>query len=387
MQQRTPSNILLVIMLITIALNLYVLFKNSSLGSSIEPSSWQKTRIAIKEENTSYINLKMKISKLFFNYEKALNNYGDAPTQANHDNLLAAGANLDAILSKASQMFGLNVKRPVALFKAWQYRLETGALSLKGRDRWDLTLLTFQSLINEQIGESMQTFRNNAFDHLLYGPVGLSLANPRIQAQVDTIYEKNAKTLMPQAIQALQNNTSSIGCLPPDNNLTNPKNIAEMVTYIQYQSRYCPQITDTEPYCTVVRNLPAVEEREDMLNHLLALCHIGEQRLQAEAKTAQEKYGQLTYSQYYQQYVAPLVPQQIEQFKKMVSSKNINDIFRACDPSYLPVVDFRDPVIDARIAAYEQISAKICHTYFANPPAKLEGFARLQQLQYYNAQS
>ena len=357
--------------------------RNHNFNASGQP------RKAILQKSSEQNKVSFNASVLFLDYETAVNDYFKTPNQQTLDKMLNTGAKLDDTLNRASDLFGLNVKRWVDLFQVGQYYAEQKIQQVPNNEKQKLwydnflgDFLNYQLRISKQIGVSKQDYNNVSRDVLLYGDFGLSKADPKTQERMDTIFNQKASQLLPQAIQDMKDHKGGLNsCMPSMSDLDNPKNMATMVAFIQYQTRYCAFMVQskTESYCNTIRHLPPIDEKKQMLNESLAVCQIAEKRLQAEKEASIQKYGNLSYKDYFTKYVVPLVPKYTEMLQIQAKDKNFSIMRDACNPQSLPVVDFRDPDIDAQIAAYEIASPNACHAYFES---SCNDFERRQALKY-----
>ena len=139
-----------------------------------------------------------------------------------------------------------------------------------------------------------------------------------------------------------------------------PELIAENITALEYQSRYCPALVKNNvmTLCAKLnRDFPFGDKAaEERFEKGLTFCNIANERLGHEAQLANEKYASLTFDQYYDRYVKPLIPRNIKKLKERVIDNHLIN----CKISNLPVVSFRNPEVDAYLAAFEIAGPEIC---------------------------
>lgn len=374
---QTIINWLLLVLLLVTAISYYQISKKLN--------TIKELRYSIIKDNDTQSSLSIALTGLFNDYEGSIENYKNHSSPQNHDQLIAQSKKLDDALNQASFIYGLNVKQSIDLFHAWQYRFQTNLRQNKEKNKkntiWHLELLSYRAMINAQIDKSQLDDDLATRSLLLYGYHGLTKADPTTLEQMQALFEDKASTFLPSAIQTLKKRSSLSDCMFPSD-LTNPHQIAMAIAIIQYGSRYCPLLSVrsvANDLCQHYAQVPVDNENRSLISQTLALCDIGQERLKEEANAAYAKYGNLTYANYYQQFVSPLIPQKIEQIKQLANSQSGTDRVNACDPRFLPVVNFRDPDVDARVAAFEQESTKLCHSYYSSGN---DEFAKLQQLRY-----
>jgi hypothetical protein len=356
------SNHLAIGILIGIGLTLLVVYISGYYSpEALNTEALHKASVAQLTKN----NIQYDLSSLFNSYEDVMSDYVQSPTSANKDKYEPVAQKLDKELDSASDEFGLYVRRQVNLFKAWQYQLENA--SPQDRMKIKRYFLTRNAGINNALTKSMQEFNNDLLQHLINDDYGMKKIPLTIQHKMETVY-KQTQPLLPAAFEALKNRKSTTDCLPADNNLSNPKSLANTLNILQYSSRYCAFLVNSysDGYCHELRNFPVLKEDQEAIGQELFACQLAQQRLEQERALAQQKYGMLSYDDYIKKFVLPLVPQALSELKNRIQNKNGNISAEACIIDNLPVVEFRDPEVDAHIFAYSQLGPTLCMSSYLN---------------------
>lgn len=302
--------------------------------------------------------LATKLNFLYLDYEDAMYEYVQSSNPHAQAQFLEKGQALDKGLEKISAMLGLNVKREVALFQAWQYQTEQELIKSRQSIKivtWHLQLEDYQKDITKQINSALKAFQQEIDDVKRY-PYDrtTSQVSRSVQLNMDQLYEQ-AKPLIPNAVKALANRGQSVVICSGPSDTNSPSTVAQMVALLQYGSRFCPFLVTSKPeeLCNELRSLPPINENRETM---LALCNIADKRIQEEADRAQSQYGHLTYGEYYEQYVKPLVPNYEAKLNAQVKAGFGSTI---CDRNYIPVTGFRDPQTDAQIVAHQRVSSQL----------------------------
>lgn len=315
--------------------------------------------------DTLYVNRQMA----FVRYETAVSDYANHTDNDNKQALQQSLHVLNTQLNATTQEYGLAVKRWIDLYKVWDFQFEKKLLAspkLGKSAAWDYTLLSYEQLIEKAVSQGDQSYKNNALNTLLYPiPFANHTASRSTMKRVEAMYQKKAKALIPAAIEKMKKTINPIALMSPRLDLKSPKNVAENIAFIQYSSRYAPFFvkTKSETLCANLRRTRAFDNSPN-IDNALAVCEIAHQRLEKETKAAQKRYGHLRYATYFKEYVQPQIPTYKKILKTKSQSSNSRVVFNACDPSMQPVVNFRDPKIDAQVAAYEMYGYQYCHPYF-----------------------
>ena len=326
------------------------------------------------------------ISTTFLNYEDVASKYIKQPNSHNKAGLMRASHRLDAHLNTVVQVYGLGVKKWTDLFRVWQFQFERRLLAKdfpKGdSERWMSSLMTYQLVIADKSSAIQQGYKNAVLNKLLYPYVSIGLLqtrhpNKKAFEKINTIYQTKAKALIPATMKQFIESPGFVKCMGPSSlDPNSPQDVADNIVFLQYLSRACshPGYDGMGSLCKRSQETFRFSaDNDEDLNNMLAVCKIAEQRLHQEVTTAQEKYGELSYAQYFEKFVEPLIPQHQQ------ALKNAGAAYKACNPDQLPVVSFRDPNIDARIAAYEMYGYRYCHTYFDNDNSQ---FGQYQQMRW-----
>jgi len=317
----------------------------------------------LQYRNQLYINR----SQAFSDYEIAVSDYANQHNTHNKKLLLAAYQDLNAELAKTAKTYGLDVKRWIDLYEVWalqsQEKIFTSPQVSSSSPR-DTTFFSYEQLIEKAVTKAEQLYKNNALEEVLYPKPFLSrLASWFSIRKVQQMYHQQAKGLMPAAAKKLREEKIFNNQTPPLLNLKSLQSVAANIAYIQYGSRYAPFSVNSNSVSLCNRLKQSGSFNRNTAN-MLAICEIASQRLRVEAKASHKKYGQLSYLSYFKRDVAPLIPHYKEELKAKAQSNNIQVEFNACDPGMQPVVGFRDPRIDARVAAYEMNGFRYCWSYF-----------------------
>ncbi|MCH9769594.1 MAG: hypothetical protein K0U12_01830 [Gammaproteobacteria bacterium] len=326
--------------------------------------------LKIQKQIVKQNHLDSQIINGFLNYETVVDKYITNQTDANKKALLSISQQLSHTLNKASHLYGLSVKRPIDLFQVWKFQFEKKLLkSPKAQKKrpWTLSLLSYQELIRKKINSAQQDYQNLAFNQLLF------LSNNHINKpksetvkKVKLLYQNKVKALMPAAIQWFKSQNDFTNCIPNLLDISSPESVARYTTFIQYRSRYCAFMAKSKAnsFYQTLRLAPTTDDNKKRINDALAVYRIAQQRMQQEIKSAQAKYGHLSYVDYFKKYVRPLIPKYRKVLRAKSQSENQRIVFSVCEPGIQPVVDFRNPKIDAKVAAYEMYGYQYCHSYF-----------------------
>jgi hypothetical protein len=306
--------------------------------------------------------LQYNITSLFINYENALDDSISAPTTQNRNRFFKLSQDLDQLLDSASMTFGLNVRRQVNLFKAWQYQLNN-APTLQGKIKLQQQFLSHNDAINKSLTTAMQDFNNKLLYTLLHNVnYGMKKIPRSVQSEMNKVYIQS-EPLIPAAVLSLKNRSTIMSCVPPNEDLKNPKKLANMIAALQYYSRYCAFLVQASTeFCNTITTLLVLKDNENDIAQTLAACQFAGQRLDIERQDALQKYGAYSYDAYINKFVVPLIPQYIAQLKNQVNSKSLRIRTEVCMLDNLPVVDFRNPDVDAQVFAFEQAGPSLCKT-------------------------
>lgn len=309
-----------------------------------------------------------KLTNHFSQYEELLINYIKNPSRENREKWLAISSKFDLDLEKARDIFGLNVKRWCDLFLAWEHKLKhelsVSPNSIKNSS-WHSELLHYFVKIKDQINISENDFKNHVADISIDGYFEPQKSDLKIKGTINKLYLNQIKFLIPDEAEALHKRKEMIACMGPRGNISSPKEMASWIAFLQYQTRYCPFLTSSKTnelgLCKTAR-ATANQEGKDFQNKILVLCDITEDRLKEEQDDSINKYGALNYDEYFDKYVNPFIPRYLSELKNKINNKG--DRFKVCDPTSLPVVNFRNPNIDAQLAAYAYVGPTLCQDYF-----------------------
>ncbi len=340
--------------------------------------SAHKIRNTLQYRSQLYMNRQMA----FIRYEITVSDYVDHPNKNNKKALAQSFQALNANLDATEQVYGLVVKRWIDLYKIWALQSQQQILASPKTSNtapWDYTLLSYEQLIEKAVKQGDQAYKDNALNTLLYpAPFARHTASRTAMKHVQTIYQQKAKALIPAAVKKMQQTTNPMNLMPLRVDLNSPQGIAENIAFIQYGSRFAPFVvkSKTDTLCATLRSMGSIDGKT---NEALAVCAIAEKRLKTEAEMAKKRYGNLSYSAYFEQYVQPLIPKYKKALKAKSQSKRSLIVFNACDPSMKPVISFRDPQVDAQVAAYAIYGYRYCHTFFKDSDST---YGKMQVMRY-----
>lgn len=325
------------------------------------------SKLDLQKQDLNMVELSNN-STLFLNYESAIHNYIKEPSENAKADYQQRRKQLDQRLQQAADAFGLTVKRHVNLFNAWQYNFEQILFTQPNilnqvHSNWTLSFFHYQKAINKSLSAALNDFEKNQYNLLLYGDHGIKQADSAVQQKVLNIYNDQVKTLIPQVVDKLRMDKKISRCLPDSSPIFSPQRMAQEIAILQYGSRYCPFLTRsrTQTFCYRVRNTPATPDYENNLNYLVAVCDIADKRLETEASQAKQEYGQYSDNTYLERYIVPLLKDAKEKLEQRYRQPDGTVSSSLCENSdEIPVVNFRDPQVDAEILAYVQLSDKVC---------------------------
>lgn len=355
------------------------------------PGGQSSIRDKISEEYSRLRNIDVEMFIFTVQHARKIDQYIETPTVENKTKVLESTENLMNNLTEAGDLFGYQTIRWVNMFRIWNYNYQNKLFSkdagqLKKLRPWDLHAYTYTSKISSSVSDELDNFQIKNFGEALSGFKLTVKPNEKTREKIEQIYNSEAKNLILKPKNLAFKGLTS--CLSPSISDESALSVAAQIEQDQYYTRTCPFLVKnkSEAICSNLKNFPRPyndDEAQERLNIAMAICGIAEARLESEAHAANEKYGELTYAEYYQKYLLPLIPKYKAQLASENFSSTENHLTR-CDPNYLPVVNFRDPEVDAKTAAYVEYSYKYCQSYFEG---KNDVYSNAQISRYYQDRS
>lgn len=303
-------------------------------------------------------------SLLFSNLANAVTKFIDDPSEKNKAKLLQQQSDLNHALNKTLNFYGYNVARLIKMYQVWQHLSIEKILKTPNKGvgaKWVLVNMQYQIVILNAISKSYEKFQLSVYSSLLYKSYNYNAADKKTLDKMRALYKSKIKPLMSSAVENLKNNASVFTCVPKLVSTWSPDKLAANIAVIQYGSRYCPRFTTVRAneWCNRVKLLPEVDSKKSALQISLATCAIAKDRMKKDMELSNQKYGGLSYIEYYNKNVLPLIPK----YHKLLAQKVKTDYLTACELRSLPIVNYRDPGVDAQIAAFVQYGPTLCQKY------------------------
>lgn len=338
--------------------------------STIAATGYPAVRVATLRVDTVQQQLSYQLLNNEISLEGAITNYVKTPTTVHWHAVTTANQRLQTLLNRIGPVFGLRAARAANAFRIMTYYL---IMHLKGNasvfvnNYWDSVFMAYYMHLDNVITSAITDFQQQAYQRLLH-PLMVSKPslNSHVLVTLTAAVHRQAK-LLPSIKQDLFRLPSpgQKDCLDYVWQTLGKQgqHAATRLSFLQYYSRACAGFVEKPSlnFCYGPMH-PMRYEKTDP--DRVAMCHLAQQRLTSEATLATQRYGHLTFVQYYRQFVRPLLPAAVH---RLLEHARNNLASPLCDRNQLPVVNFRDPTTDARVAAFMLVGNAVCHDNYPDP--------------------